>query len=82
MRKSLIAAGLLVLAPSGRRPLSIIFDGSNSLWGELPDASRKIEVAKDVLPTSTRAVRESRGHPRPARSSAWGVRMPRAVPTR
>jgi Ca-activated chloride channel family protein len=34
---------------SASRPLSIIFDGSNSMWGELPDASRKIEVAKEVF---------------------------------
>ena len=31
------------------RPLYIIFDGSNSMWGELPDKSRKIEAAKGVF---------------------------------
>lgn len=31
------------------RPLYIIFDGSNSMWGELSDKSRKIEVAKEVF---------------------------------
>ena len=30
-------------------PLYIIFDGSNSMWGELPDKSRKIGVAKEVF---------------------------------
>lgn len=30
-------------------PLYIIFDGSNSMWGELPDKARKIEVAKQVF---------------------------------
>ena len=34
---------------SDDRPLYIIFDGSNSMWGELPDKSRKITVAKDVF---------------------------------
>ena len=29
--------------------LYIIFDGSNSMWGELPDKSRKIAVAKSVF---------------------------------
>jgi hypothetical protein len=29
--------------------LYIIFDGSNSMWGELADKSRKITVAKDVF---------------------------------
>ena len=62
MRKLLFGSCLLVLAPSGaapglaqtvdsseRRPLQIIFDGSNSMWGELPDKSRKIAVAKEVF---------------------------------
>ncbi len=31
------------------RPLYIIFDGSNSMWGELPDKSRKIDAAKTVF---------------------------------
>ena len=31
------------------RALYIIFDGSNSMWGELPDRSRKIGVAKEVF---------------------------------
>ncbi|MBX2885650.1 MAG: VWA domain-containing protein [Granulosicoccus sp.] len=31
------------------QPLYIIFDGSNSMWGELPDKSRKIAAAKDVF---------------------------------
>ena len=31
------------------RALYIIFDGSNSMWGELPDKSRKIEAAKNVF---------------------------------
>lgn len=57
MRQILLAV-LIVLAPAAvpglaqdtdSRPLSIIFDGSNSMWGELPDASRKIEVAKEVF---------------------------------
>ncbi|MFT7531802.1 MAG: Ca-activated chloride channel family protein [Gammaproteobacteria bacterium] len=34
---------------SSNRPLYIIFDGSNSMWGELPDKSRKIAVAKEVF---------------------------------
>ena len=28
----------------------IIFDASGSMWGELPDKSRKVTVAKQVLP--------------------------------
>ncbi len=60
MRNPRVASALLVLLVSAslpglaqeagsRRPLYIIFDGSNSMWGELPDASRKIEVAKEVF---------------------------------
>ena len=60
MHNSRLAPALLVLLASASlpglaqeagssRPLYIIFDGSNSMWGELPDASRKIEVAKDVF---------------------------------
>lgn len=60
MRHSTFACALLVLFVSvslpalaqeagSSRPLYIIFDGSNSMWGELPDTSRKIEVAKDVF---------------------------------
>ena len=62
MRHLLFVSCLLVLAPcgvvsglaqeaesNGSRPLSIIFDGSNSMWGELPDKSRKIAVAKAVF---------------------------------
>lgn len=36
-------------AETATRPLYIIFDGSNSMWGELPDKSRKIAVAKEVF---------------------------------
>ena len=36
-------------AADNARPLYIIFDGSNSMWGELPDKSRKIETAKGVF---------------------------------
>ncbi len=49
----LLLVGLLltvsVQAEQGSRALYIIFDGSNSMWGELPDKSRKIAVAKDVF---------------------------------
>ncbi len=34
---------------SSSSALYIIFDGSNSMWGELPDKSRKIAVAKQVF---------------------------------
>ena len=34
---------------AGRKAIYLIFDGSNSMWGELPDKQRKIEVAKGVL---------------------------------
>lgn len=45
----LLAATLNTAATQTAPPLYIIFDGSNSMWGELPDASRKIEVAKQVF---------------------------------
>lgn len=50
----LLVAVLCIQATAGYaqgddRPLYIIFDGSNSMWGELPDKSRKIETAKDVF---------------------------------
>ncbi len=46
-----VSASLPALAPEAEssRPLHIIFDGSNSMWGELPDTSCKFEVAKDVF---------------------------------
>ncbi len=48
-----LSTSLSVLAQnegeSVNRALYIIFDGSNSMWGELPDKSRKIAVAKDVF---------------------------------
>ena len=48
----LLAAGFLLPVSAQAqesRPLYIIFDGSNSMWGELPDKSRKIGVAKEVF---------------------------------
>jgi len=49
---ALVLFGLAVLtgqADDTARPLYIIFDGSNSMWGELPDKSRKIETARGVF---------------------------------
>lgn len=49
---ALVLIGLAVLtiqAAENVRPLYIIFDGSNSMWGELPDKSRKIETARGVF---------------------------------
>ncbi|MBX2883357.1 MAG: VWA domain-containing protein [Granulosicoccus sp.] len=39
----------LVASGNSERPLYIIFDGSNSMWGELQDRSRKIETAQNVF---------------------------------
>ena len=49
-----VTAGLPAVAQEAgsSRPLYIIFDGSNSMWGELPDTSRKIEVAKERVSRS------------------------------
>ena len=50
-----LAMGNLISLPSiaqsetQSNPLYIIFDASNSMWGELPDKNRKITVAKDVF---------------------------------
>lgn len=38
-----------LLAQDSRRGIYIIYDLSNSMWGELPDKSRKYEVAREVL---------------------------------
>lgn len=49
---ALVLIGLVIVtiqAAENVRPLYIIFDGSNSMWGELPDKSRKIEAAKSVF---------------------------------
>lgn len=66
----LAIAGLLVLltiyshaqedSTQTARPLYIIFDGSNSMWGELPDKSRKIAVAKDVFNKLDKSMFEGR----------------------
>lgn len=40
---------VLIADETANSPLYIIFDGSNSMWGELPDKSRKIAAAKDVF---------------------------------
>lgn len=45
----LIALFSFKLAAQESPPLYIIFDGSNSMWGELPDKSRKIATAKEVF---------------------------------
>ncbi len=47
----LLTINLSVLAETHKTPdsLYIIFDASNSMWGELPDKSRKITIAKDVF---------------------------------
>ncbi len=38
-----------IQAKEPNRPgMYMIFDGSNSMWGELPDTSRKITVAKQA----------------------------------
>lgn len=36
-------------ADANEQVLYIIFDGSNSMWGELSDNTRKIEAAKQVF---------------------------------
>ena len=46
---ALLSISGLTIAEEASRPLYIIFDGSNSMWGELPDKSRKIEVAREVF---------------------------------
>ena len=43
------SAGSSTVAQEHSRALYIIFDGSNSMWGELPDKSRKISAAKSVF---------------------------------
>ncbi|MBL4759193.1 MAG: hypothetical protein JKY32_16685, partial [Rhizobiales bacterium] len=46
----LIAFGAsATLAQETRPGIYIIYDVSNSMWGELPDQSRKYEVAREVL---------------------------------
>ena len=50
----LMTASLLPLSPAAAQSPSseaiyIIMDGSGSMWGELPDTSRKVAVAKTVL---------------------------------
>ncbi|NOZ10875.1 MAG: hypothetical protein GXP09_07555 [Gammaproteobacteria bacterium] len=40
---------VVVAQDRAARSLYVIFDGSNSMWGELPDKSRKIKVARDVF---------------------------------
>ncbi len=37
------------LAQSGAREVYVVFDASGSMWGQLPDRSYKIQVARDVL---------------------------------
>ena len=55
MRRALVfaaLAGLLGTAVSGAAPadgIYIIFDGSGSMWGQLPDGVHKIEAARAVL---------------------------------
>jgi len=65
----------------------IIFDASNSMWGELPDKSRKIEVAKKVLgdfvggefPDRELALRIY-GHNRPGDCADTSLVVPFAAP--
>jgi len=45
----LVALSSFAGQETDREALYIIFDGSNSMWGELPDRSRKIEAAKSVF---------------------------------
>ncbi len=46
----LITAYMTPLSAQEARPgIYVIYDVSNSMWGELPDRSRKYEVARDVL---------------------------------
>jgi Ca-activated chloride channel family protein len=52
----LVALALTVtaVAAAGATPrdgIYLVFDASNSMWGELPDKARKIEVARSVLGT-------------------------------
>ncbi|MEO0857787.1 MAG: VWA domain-containing protein [Bacteroidota bacterium] len=59
LRAPLFFLPVLLLLVSGRpsalaqdapgRAIYVIMDGSGSMWGALPDASRKVEVAKAVL---------------------------------
>ncbi|MEO1630492.1 MAG: hypothetical protein AAFU38_06905, partial [Bacteroidota bacterium] len=58
LRTSLLLLSALLLLVNGRpaqaqdtpdRAIYVIMDGSGSMWGALPDASRKVEVAKAVL---------------------------------
>ncbi len=45
-----ILAGLTPSSAQQTRPgIYVIYDVSNSMWGELPDRSRKYEVAREVL---------------------------------
>ncbi len=46
----LFLAGLAPVPAQETRPgIYVIYDVSNSMWGELPDGSRKYEVAREVL---------------------------------
>ncbi|MEM7193908.1 MAG: hypothetical protein AAF402_03095 [Pseudomonadota bacterium] len=44
-----LATSVVHADQSQDRPLYLIFDASNSMWGELPDKSRKITTAKSVF---------------------------------
>ena len=46
---SIALTAIAIQGDEAERPLYIIFDGSNSMWGELPDKSRKIETARGVF---------------------------------
>ncbi len=45
----IIFGASVALAQEARPGIYIIYDVSNSMWGELPDQSRKYEVAREVL---------------------------------
>lgn len=44
-----LVVGCSYVAAAENKSIYLIFDASNSMWGELPDKQRKIAVAKQVL---------------------------------